>query len=238
MISTFCRADRLRLATLFQSREEARYYLNGVCIQTEGNGVRLSATDGYRVAMFKDDAGFTSATCIIPIPKVVCQLIKAAKMRDRMWFAVMGEHSGTGRRECRLFNDDDAQLGELASVREAIEDVRSRGIVWAGPIDLIDGTFPNVGAAVPEKRATHGHCAAFQAKFLADFGQVAGDLQRQATGPLRIYQAKDEPALIDCGRSDFVGVLMPMRSDPTALVDAGSAVQAPAWATRHIDALI
>ena len=230
MVATFCRADRLRLAALFQSTEKECYYLNGVSIQTSGNGVRLCATDGHRLVMFRDEAGFTCAPCIVSVPKVARQIIKAAKPRDSVWFAIMGQHGGTGRHEARLFHAGEAELGELGDVRESMEDMTRRGILWAGPIELIDGEFPDLDAVMPAKRATNGENAAFNSKLMADFGQVAGDLDRKPYGPVRVYQANDEPAIVDCGRHDFVGVIMPMQSDPASVQPVTGYVLPPGWA--------
>jgi hypothetical protein len=201
-------------------------------VQSRGNGVRLCATDGHRLAIFHDEAGFTSADCILPLPKVVRQLIKSAKRRDQMWFAIIGEHGK--RNECRLFSDGEAELGELAEVREAIENPTSRGIVWSGPIELIDGTFPEIDRIVPAKRANVGSVAAFDSKLMKDFGAVAGDLQRKPDGPVYIYPAGWDPALVDCGRPDFVGVVMPRRANARGLIDAGQHVIPPAW-VRNVE---
>lgn len=228
MISTFIRADRLRLAMLFRSTEEDRYYLNGVAIQPNGAGVRVCATDGFRVALFQDDAGFTDTPMIVPVPKVVCDLIKQTKHRDQTWFAIM---QGNGlRREARLFYDGEAGLGELAQVQEAMEDISSHGVLWAGPVELIDGTFPDIDSIMPEQRANNGVAATFHSKYLKDFGAVAGDLAREASGPVRVYPAADQAALVDCGRPDFVGVIMPMRQQELALEMVTDHVLPPIWA--------
>lgn len=39
----------LKAVSLFASKEETRYYLNGVCVEAEQDAIRLIATDGHRL---------------------------------------------------------------------------------------------------------------------------------------------------------------------------------------------
>lgn len=232
MISTFCRADRLRLANLFRSTEETRYYLNGIFIDPlPDGGVRLSATDGHRLCMFRDDAGFTSAPCIAMLPKSALDAVKRCKHRDFVWFGVVGEHDGKGRHEARIFNAFEAPVSELADIREAMEDITNPHVVWAGAVEMIDGEFPDIEYVVPARRAETSVGAAFNQKLMAAFGEVAGDLGGASV--CRIYPSGKDPAIIDCGRADFLGVLMPIGHDSKLLSDVGMGVVAPPlWAKR------
>lgn len=52
----------LAAASLFVSKEETRYYLNGVLIEpAPQGGVFLVATDGHRLVCFHDPEGMTDA---------------------------------------------------------------------------------------------------------------------------------------------------------------------------------
>lgn len=227
MISTFFRADKLALATLFQSTEAERYYLNGVHIQASGNdGAVAVATDGHRMVVFHDVAGFTSAPCIVPLPKVAISLIRKRKTRQFCWFGIVGEHTGTGRHECRVFDTTD-QASELSEVQERMLDPKDRGIIWNGAIDLIDGTYPNWFEVIPKSVPKAGSAAAYQGKYLADFAAVAKDADSNA---VEIYSNGREPSLVTCERDDFIGVLMPIIGSVSPLIYDMREVRTPDWA--------
>ena len=227
MISTFFRADKLALATLFQSTEEERYYLNGVHIQSSGNdGAVAVATDGHRMAVFHDVAGFTSAPCIVPLPKAAISIIRKRKTRQFCWFGIVGEHAGTGRHECRVFDTTD-QASELDEVRERMLDPKDRGIIWNGAVDLIDGTYPNWFEIMPKSVSKSGTSAAYQGKYLADFVAVAKDADQPA---IEIWSDGVNPAVITAGREDFVGILVPMRSEHSPLIHDMNHIRTPDWA--------
>jgi hypothetical protein len=227
MISTFCRADRLALATLFQSKEETRYYLNGVFIQAAGNdGVNLVTTDGHRMAVFHDGAGLTGAPCIVPLPKIAIDIVRKRKTREFCWFGIVGEHTGTGRHECRIFDTTD-QASELDEVRERMLDPKDRGIIWNGAIDLIDGTYPEWARVVPKQIPKNGASCHFNGKLFADFTAVAKD--RNDVPSVMVYTNGNEPSLVTCGRDDFVGVLMPMQGDERALREDMRGCFTPSW---------
>jgi hypothetical protein len=45
----------LGAAVAFASKDEARYYLNGVCLEIDARGVTYVATDGHRMIAYRDD---------------------------------------------------------------------------------------------------------------------------------------------------------------------------------------
>jgi hypothetical protein len=227
MISTFFRADKLALATLFQSKEEERYYLNGVHIQASGNdGAVAVATDGHRMAVFHDVAGFTSAPCIVPLPKIAISIIRKRKTRQFCWFGIVGEHTGTGRHECRVFDTTD-QASELDEVRERMLDPKDRGVIWNGALDLIDGTYPNWFEIMPKSVPKSGVSAAYNGKYLADFAAVAKDADLTI---VEIYSNGKEPSIVTTGRDDFVGVIMPITMTNSPLAHGMREVSTPDWA--------
>lgn len=227
MISTFYRADKLALATLFQSKEEERYYLNGVYIEAAGNdGAVAVATDGHRMVAFHDGAGFTSAPCIVPMPKAAIDCVRKRKTRQFCWFGIVGEHAGTGRYEARVFDTTD-QASELDEVRERMLDPKDRGIIWSGALDLIDGSYPDWRAVIPKTIPKAGAAAAYHGKYLADFAAVAKDYSDSAA--VSIHSDGNKPSIITAGRDDFVGILMPMVSDAPPLIDGMRDLRTPDW---------
>lgn len=229
MISTFVRADRIRLASLFRPKAGFRYCLQGVHIASVGNGVRVTATDGRRMAMFHDTAGFTCVQCIVQLPTDALAAIKRCKEKEFCWFGIIGEHDGTGRREARIFNSSNG-AGGLDETREAMEDITHDGVIWAGAVMLIGGTFPDVHKIVPEKRGEATRSAAFQFGLLKEFGEVAEEARGKGAA-IHIYPSGGKAALIDCGRSDFIGMLIPNTpGGASPLIAQGHERHAPAWA--------
>lgn len=231
MIGTFVRADRLRLATLFQSTESARIYLNGVHIAADGNkGVRLTATDGHRLIMFHDEAGFTMANCIIAFPKAARAAVKASKTKDFLWFGILGEHDGTGRREARIIDATDG-MRTMEEVQNAMEDPCDAAVLWSGAVDLIAGQFPDMEKVIPDTRAEAAPGGYFNGKYFADFVAVASDLSPKKSAVIRIFSDGNNAAYVDCGRADAMGILMPMRdSGISPLLKNGAMYRPPAWA--------
>ena len=67
------------------------------------------------------------------------------------------------------------------------------------------------------------------------FVEVAQDLAGKG-GPISLHSDNPSgPALVQCQRKDFVGVLMPMRADNGALERDGALLRPPTWAkTRTV----
>ena len=228
-IGTFCRADRLRLATLFQSSDETRYYLNGVYIEAMDDGVRLVAMDGHRLAVFRDEAAFTCAPCIVALPKAARAAIKSVKAREFTWFGIIGQHDGIGRHEARVVDGSEG-MASMEEIQAAMLDMTNPAVVWAGAVELIDGTYPEFENAIPAYVGDAGAPGTFQSRYLAPFVEVAQDLAGKR-GPISLHSDNpSDPALVQCERKDFVGVLMPMRADDGALERDGALLRPPVWA--------
>lgn len=235
IITTFVRADRLRLASLFMSTDQTRYYLSGVFIHAADEGVCLVATNGHTLGAFHDQAGFTSASCIVRLPKSLLTAIKETKEREFLWFGIIGDHQGVGRHEARLFDTQKGFCDNLDTAQEAMLNPLLDGVVWSGAVELVDGQFPEYSAVIPERRAKSATSFAFSAKTADPFLKVA--LDEKSKG-LRYFPAGDrDPVLVDCGRDDFVGVLMPFSAD-VALVDAGNFIRPPEWAMGRRNDLV
>lgn len=226
-VTTFFRADKLALCSLFVGKDETRYYLNGVYIEGAGNdGARCVATDGHRMAIFHDEAGFTAAPCIIPLPKAAIDSVRKRKTREFCWFGIIGEHDDP-RHECRIFDTTD-EASDLAEVRERMLNPKDRGIIWNGAIELIQGEFPEWRSVVPSLASKNGTIAAFNGKLLADFVTVAKDRSKEAPA-ISICQDAAGAAIITAERPDFVGILMPMRAEQLPLVHDMRNMKVPGW---------
>lgn len=229
MITTLVRADRLRLAHLFASNEQTRYYLNGAFIEAvEGGGVRIVATDGHVLGVFHDPEGYTSHDCIASLPKDALAAIKRARDPEKVWFGIVGLHEGVGRQEARVLDAENLNL-TLDEVAVALADVKNPYIAWSGIVELIDGTFPEYQRVIPSNLAVVNAPQTFNADLIARFGQVASRGRRESA-PITIYNGEEgAPALVDCGRPDFIGVIMPMREYGRAFTLKDGVTTEPAW---------
>ena len=189
-------ADLLRLAAICASTEETRYYLNGVYVEPHEDGVLLVATDGHRLVCLHDPDGAATGPAIIRTDKRFLRECKTAKNESvPRLVRISGTVAG-------VYNDPEWTPDSVALTQ--MSDA------------LIDGTFPDWRRIVPEYH--EGQCGGFNAKYLADFGKIAAELDTPAIQ----LRAKDEmsPALVQLDSAGGFGVLMPMRTNnPKRLPD-------------------
>lgn len=144
-------ANLYRIAAACQSREETRYYLNGVLIEphaTQG-GVLLVATDGHRLICIHDETGRADKPAIIALSP---DAFKACK-GDRVLVVDDGEAT--------VFEKGDRdELGDKVAV---------------SPHCVVDGTFPDYRHVIPQK-LTDNVAPAFAGSNLASLATIGGDL--------------------------------------------------------------
>lgn len=198
-------------AALFASREETRYYLQGVCF--DGTGIAV-ATDGHRLyAEMQPTQWRFKVPRIMPITLTKFVGVgrpKWAKGRPA-WIVI--DH-----------NTDDDLAATAGMAWGSLEDADKSKPESQMTFRFIDGVFPDWRKVVP--RLDYGKptvCGAYNSDLMATFGKVA-------SGPgIRIVSTDDcGPALVDLGRPEAFGVLMPMRWNGAAQF------QAPTWATAQL----
>lgn len=120
-------ASTLRKVSWAISTEETRYYLNGVCWQSSGNGRRFVATDGHRLALCRyDSEGGDEHSRIIP-RKTVAFMMK-------------------------YFDGLDVEIFTTSKTDHVI-DATAPGITLR--TKLIDGTFPDIDRVIPKSQAVN-----------------------------------------------------------------------------------
>jgi hypothetical protein len=179
-------------ALSFVSTEETRYYLNGVAIEPHPEkGALLVATDGHRMIVLHDEAGYAGRKVILPADKALVDALKRA----------------TKDGDIRLLIDKE---GVVSLPRADYRAEKNR---------LIDGTFPDwPRVAAPVRRAlAAGKRAnpAFNPALIASFMKVCERLGMKDHNPaIRIVApAANEAALVlfkDVPHA--FGLLMPMRA--------------------------
>lgn len=195
-------ANLFRLVWTTVSREETRYYLNGVSIEPHPDkGALLVATDGHRLLVAYDENGHCDEKIIVKLPKYALQECKHKPVHGSSRIIEI-EHAGTGNAKISQINS-----GEISDVL-TVYDV------------LIDGTFPDWRRVVPdmseEPAGTIG--VGFNAKYLKEFGALGQEIEKTIPGasPAFIIQKQSGPAptiIRWSGVRHIFGVFMPMRFD-------------------------
>lgn len=189
----------------FVSKEEARYYLNGICIEPAEGGAVCVATDGHRLGARFDKGGLAVGSTITRLPN---EIKMPPKLLASPWLVGMSTGNGKGH----------ISVVEAATQRDE-EDTAERAIARVEDCLLrvghafINGTFPDWRRVIPEA-ADEDAVRGFNGLYFKDFGKYVTIRGRDEASP-HLVRIHDDP--------DFVGVLMPMRTDKQAV---------PAWLAR------
>lgn len=215
-------ANLFRLAFTCASNEETRYYLKGVFVEPHAQGgVTLTATDGHRLVVIRDENGHADETAIIALGDGLKQCKpKRGERRDIV--------IATGESTAYIMQTIVDDAGEL----------QDSPIATAYSV-RVDGSYPDYRRVVPRAFAAKGS-PGFQGRYLAHFGDMACELAthqgyvraKNHTGAhqdnLRILCSDDTnpegaPALVLFPSAEFAfGVLMPVRLPDRATTDAPS----------------
>jgi hypothetical protein len=229
---TYCFAvslASLSRLTGFVSKEETRYYLNGVAVDFNAvEGARLVATNGHILGAYLDRlAASTGEVEGLPIiPRFVIEeggkaATKALKPYTR---------AGLGAWVVIDYIDRTAQTCKIVAASTGLEALDSQIALWVSveKANLIDGTFPDYHRVIPriDQIVEPGASVMLNPAYSAAFSNATGSDAKTATSygtsksGVRILQtdAKGEsPMLVLCsGAPDFIGVWVPCRAAPTA----------------------
>lgn len=176
----------LKALAPFASKEETRYYLNGVFVEIEPRSVTYAVTDGHRLVAYRDglfDAeNENSLLGSFIIPTAQCKTFKIKK--------------------------DGIPAATLTYADEKRLTLTYEGLGVTFP--PIDGTFPDWRGVLPKTPAT-GSPSQFTGDFVATFTKLARDLG--LPDPFIAHNGEG-PAQVQFGNLDHViGALMPRRVD-------------------------
>jgi len=159
------------------SKEETRYYLNGVCWQTASFGRRFVATDGHRLAICRYDADDSGPVRSRIIPRKTVQILRQfAAGLDVTAFAVVRANEG----------------GDLAEHPTMIEfgfgqtTLRSK---------LIDGTYPDVNRVIPQPASQRYRITANRDALLSAVGKASAVRTPFSGRALRFHPDGDHLAI-------------------------------------------
>lgn len=138
---------------LSQTVESARYYLNGICFSFEHDGLRVTATDGHRLATMKAAASFNISSSVeVIVPK------KAVLEMQR------------------LFVEGEEEIGVVIGSNH----LRAITTGYSFVTKLIDGKFPNYSAVIPKKEGVSAEI--FRSPFKEALSRISALLSDKQRG--------------------------------------------------------
>lgn len=184
-------ANLFRVAYSWVSKEETRYYLQGVYVQPHPkHGAFLVSTDGHGLIVVYDRSAVVTEAAIVQLTP---DALKACKPGARE------------TEERRLISDGEdtpveVKLGEMTVALSN---------KWK-----VDGTYPDWQRVCPShiEESTPAH---FNPLFIARMAKVGEELehdQKRAARPMTLTMNGRGPALVHFNFPDAFGVLMPVRS--------------------------
>jgi DNA polymerase-3 subunit beta len=192
--------NKLKAAALFSAKDDIRYYLNGILIESTPLQTRLCATDGHALFCAKDDAkGDNNGTFTGIVPTDTVKQILAWK----------APYKGAADLPVVITTAETEQRAE-----------------WAGNtavFKLIDGKFPEYAKVVPEK--VSGDASYFNPELLMRCKKAVEALGINKFGHFAFKQGGDGSA-IAVFSSECFAVVMPMRGDKADVADVAWAREA------------
>lgn len=208
------RAQFLKPLAKIMAKNDVRYYLNGIHIQSNpiGEGVIISATDGHRLLSILDKRGYTNGEWICEISNtLVAASTKATKHKSTKNSShdAMVTFKGNGTYVYGGFHEPEkSQLGEMQD-----------GLFLSEYLKPIDGNYPKFGRIFKKSEEPFdSNLLTINANYLKDAGEVFSMLGNPKFQGVSI--------LGQCGQSNVFGLtrqleddfdarllIMPMRND-------------------------
>ncbi len=211
-------ARLFKVASLFQSTEETRYYLNGVYVEPHGNGALLVATDGRRLMCILDRGGSCDRAAIIALPALMRGALVEYVIEDDEDEDEPAERKRKLGDDLVLVAGDDGHA-EIEGRLRALEKCE------------IDGKFPDWRRVLTSIRPLQPSPLppALNAEYIFDFAAAAKLLGDDEHARVHCVSHGDEaPALIFFPHCrDAFGIVMPTRSRSGLAVEE---MRLPAWA--------
>jgi len=186
-------AEYLRLAQLFSSKDDNRYYLKGVHIEQHpsGEGIIIVATNGTVCGIFYDREGYVENKLLIEFSKPFITSLKSEKREHGRRVTIKND-----RLVVMTINSDGSMVNEE--------------FIKPGNIE-IDDTFPDWRRILP-KDFSNDSLIIINPKEIEVFSVVASSLTNSKLTPITFNPSgKHGPIGILCGHDDFFGIVMPMK---------------------------
>jgi hypothetical protein len=171
------------------SKEETRYYLQGVLVERQPDGVRLVATDGH-VLLRTDAEGFAPAE---PIILSIDTMEKAFKVKGKNpW----------------VYGDTETGIVQVVDYDPSEENQVRLGVC---EFTVIDGTFPDYTRVIPKGELGDACAVTFDPNLIGKLHKAGAVFDKSYTMRLTA-ETPDSPMLVEYSHApQMIGVLMPRR---------------------------
>jgi len=197
----------IQAIALFQAKQNIRYYLNGILLETGSDGARLVATDGHTMAIANvSNDVFPAASIIIP-----------RDMVDQL----------KGKSICHpIFSFDAGNCSDRHS-EDSVKTNYDIMINWQGNILVskeIDGMFPDYSRIIPRQPAS-GEVAQYNPEYLTRIVKANQLLNGKNAKYPGICHNGGNVGYVVLG--DFIALIMPIEAKPS--------FEIPAWVTIELN---
>jgi DNA polymerase-3 subunit beta len=225
-------ASALRQVVRAASNDDARPLLTGVLVAAEGNGVRLVATDSYRLAMRDIDG----SDALVDASQILVPARALAELQKLSVLGISGKDGGGN-------GDQDGNGGPSIGLSIGDHDVTFTAGDVKVSTRLLDGTYPDYRQLIPAEYPNRLHVGKDS---LLDALRRVRLLVRDNTTPVRLsmrtggvdltvvsQEVGDASETVD---ADFDGTDLTIAFNPTYLIDGVEAVTGDEVLLETVDA--
>ena len=231
-LPTAALASALRQVVRAASGDDARPLLTGVLIAPEGTGVRLVATDSYRLALrdIEGSDAFSDTSQILVPARALAELLRLSAL-------------GAGAKSGDTSTEDNAVPGPVVGLSIGDHDVTFTVGDVRVSTRLLDGTYPDYRQLIPAEYPNRLHVGKDS---LLDALRRVRLLVRDNTTPVRLsmrhggvdltvvsQEVGDASETVD---ADFEGEDLTIAFNPTYLIDGVEAVAGDEVLLETVDA--
>ena len=180
------RRKELKAVLRFAAKKDIRYYLQGICVKQGPSGTMLAATNGHMLGAFLLSVEPQPEAEAI-LPRAALEPLQGIKKQREDWLN---------------FTIEGGQVSVIAG-----EESRK--------FSTLEGCkFPDIYRVIPEPPMGEDkpEPARFDVDYLAEFQGASEDLTGKKITPT-LLQRGNNAAMVDIGVPEFIGVLMPVRSE-------------------------
>ena len=211
-------AKKFAAAALFRSKEETRYYLNGVYIEPHPDGgVIMVATNGHQMAVIRDENGEANAPFICKASQrfyTACAKSPADVLKRPGQIHFVGHVANL---VCEGFDGDPSVIGDCHIEVEYAPDIDGIYPDWRRVLPPFD--------AQPALPGTVGPYFGVNAEYVADFAKamkIITGMREQKFITMNVNDRASPIGITNQYCPEFLGVLMPAR-------EASERPTLPAW---------
>ena len=205
------------------SKEECRYYLNGIFFDTKNEQPALVATNGHIIACYSDHEGrHTGHSGIVPISRNLSTALTYAAQQKKLkkpavknWLVILGTGNLAHRHRLYLLeakNEDTADVVIETAVAAMTEP--SDSVLYEETFRFIDGNYPDWRRVIPEQCSKE--LSILSGKYIQLMAKIAN-------GSIIVIGNGDGPNLVRSEDPGFLGAIMPMRKG------VEKAIHQPEW---------